>query len=144
MDGFRYFDLIFSSSLYRHNLLLNMLLGITICLLAMMLYMVSKLCTMRTFPRTNPREKAMIKEKFLIDYVYYSSFVLLKPKVGNAKTLRCMWKNSISGLILMITLSWGGFLMTEYYLCKFLSSLTLPYYEKPIEDISGKGNVATC
>ena len=106
-------------------------------ILSLVMYMVSRLGILKSNNKTRPSEKATIKEKFLIDYIYYTSFVLLKPRVSNSRFLQSMWKKSTCGLILIITLTWGGFLLNECYLTKFLSSLTLPYYEKPIENIPG-------
>ena len=107
-------------------------------LLSVVLFLVSRLCILSTNPNIKPIDKARIKEKFLIDYVFYTSYVLLKPKVSNLRVLRSMWRNSKSGLLITLTLVWGGFLILEYYSTNFLSSLTLPFYEKPIEDIPGK------
>ena len=114
--------------------------GFTILVLSIVLYMESRLCVLKTNPKPKASEKAIVREKFLLDYLTYSSFVLLKPRLSNLRALKAMWQNSISGLILIITLVWGGFLMNEYYLTHFLSSLTLPYYEKPIKDIPGNQN----
>ena len=112
----------------------------TIIALSLALYLVSRFCILRTNRKTKPSQKATIKEKFLIDYVFYTSFVLLKPRVSNSRVLRSMWKNTTSGFFLIITLTWGGFLMNEFYMMNFLSSLTIPYYEKPIENIPGKSS----
>ena len=113
-------------------------LGLTTLALALVLYLVSRLCVLKTNPKTKPSDKASIKEKFLIDYLFYTSFVMLKPKVGNARFLRSMWKTSYSGLLVIVTLTWGGFLINEFYLTLFHSYLTSPYYEKPIKDIPGE------
>ena len=83
-------------------------------------------------------QKAMIKEKYFIDYIYFVFFVMLKNAIGDTGTLVSIWKSSKSGIILHATLIIGGFLVFEYYLSTFLSSLTVPYYEKPIETIPGK------
>ena len=93
---------------------------------------------MKANPKTSQMQKVMIKEKHLIDYVYYVFFVMLKNAVGDTGTLVSIWKSSKSGIILHATLTIGGFLVFEYYLSTFLSSLTVPYYEKPIETIPGK------
>ena len=93
---------------------------------------------MKANPKTSQMQKAMIKEKYFIDYIYFVFFVMLKNAIGDTGTLVSIWKNSISGIILHATLIIGGFLVFEYYLSTFLSSLTVPYYEKPIETIPGK------
>ena len=92
---------------------------------------------MQTNPKTTASDKAIIKEKFLIDYLSYTSFVLLKPENSNLHFMRSMWRTSMSGLVIIFILTWGGFLIHEFYMTKLLSSLTLPYYERPIEDIPG-------
>ena len=117
--------------------------GLTTLALSLVLYLVSRLCLLKTYPKTTASDKAIIKEKFMIDYLSYTSFVLLKPENSNLHLMRSLWRTSMSGLLIIITLTWGGFLIYEFYMTKLLSSLTLPYYEKPIKDIPGKLKLVT-
>ena len=112
--------------------------GLTILALSLVLFLVSRLCVLKINPNTKPSDRVIIKEKFWIDYLSYTFFVTLRPEVSEACFLRSMWKNSFSGLLLIITLTWGGFAIYKCYLTLFLSSLTFPYYEKPIRDIPGE------
>ena len=112
--------------------------GLTILALTLVLFLVSRLCLLKTNPKAKPSDKAIIKQKYWIDYLSYTFFVLLKPEVANLSFLSSMWRTSTSGLLVIITLTWGGFLIYQFYLSLFLSSLTLPYYEKPIKDIAGE------
>ena len=116
----------------------HLYLGISILTLALVLFLVSRLCVLKTNPKTKPSDKAIIKQKFWIDYLSYTSLVILKPEIGNVRFLSSMWKSSFSGILVITTLTWGGFLIYEFYLTLLLSSLTLPYYEKPIKDIAGE------
>ena len=113
-------------------------IGLSIMALTLVLYLVSRLCVLKTNPKTKASDKAIIEQKYLIDYLSYAFFVLLKPEIGNVSFLSSMWKTSLSGLLVIATLTWGGFLIYEFYLTLLLSSLTLPYYEKPIRDIPGE------
>lgn len=83
----------------------------------------------------------MIKEKFFVDYINYVFFIMLKNSIGDTGTLGTLQKSSKAGVILFTTLIIGGFWVTEYYLSTFLSSLTVPYYEKEIKTIPGKYRV---
>ena len=92
------------------------LAGIFVLVLSVVLYLISRLCIMKANPKTSQMQKAMIKEKYLVDYVYYVFFVMLKNAIGDTGTLVSIWKSSKSGIILHATLIIGGFLVFEYYL----------------------------
>ena len=113
------------------------LLGGFVLFLSVVFYLVSRLCIMKANPKTSKNQKAMIKEKFFVDYINYVFFIMLKNSIGDTGTLGTLQKNSKAGVILFTTLIIGGFWVTEYYLSTFLSSLTVPYYEKEIKTIPG-------
>ena len=62
---------------------------------------------MKANPKTSQIQKAMIKEKDFIDYIYFVFFVMLKNAIGDTETLVSIWKSSKSGIILHATLIIG-------------------------------------
>ena len=70
---------------------------------------------MKANPKTSKNQKAMIKEKFFVDYINYVFFIMLKNSIGDTGTLGTLQKSSKAGVILFTTLIIGGFWVTEYY-----------------------------
>ena len=110
--------------------------GVSIILMSFVLYLISK--------EYNGKSAIVdtIKEKFYLDYLIYAFFILYQPGVSNQYIPRIMRSNKKSGLILIATIIWGGFLVIQFYKAVFLSFLTVPLYEKPIKDIPGTCSIS--
>ena len=111
--------------------------GLTIGLVAMSLFLISKVCTMKSNKNLKPSEKAVIDNKSIIDFISMAFFVLLKPRTSRQFAFRTMWKKSKAGLFLVIGCIWGGYILFILYQKNLLSNLTVPVYEKPLRNIEG-------
>ena len=82
-------------------------------------------------------DKTIINEKSWIDYLYYSVFLLVKPRTSEQYAFKTVWKNSKAGSLLVIVGIWMGFVIGVYYNRTLLSFLTVPSYEKALKTIPG-------
>ena len=104
----------------------------------MTFFLVSRIALLRNNNNVKASDKTIIKEKFWIDYLSFSSFLLLKPRTSRQYAFKTIWKNSMAGILLAIAGIWTGFIMTTYYQKTLLSFLTVPSYGKPIKTIPGE------
>ena len=115
----------------------SIFLAIAIFSSSLVLYLVSKLCTLEANQRIKDSEKMVVKENFWTDYICYCLLLQFKSGMLDLKTMKAMMKASFSGLLLITSIIWSGFIINQYYNSNLLSSLTRPFYEKPINNIPG-------
>ena len=116
----------------------EILTGLSVGSVAIVLYLTSKVCTMKSNRNLRPPEKAIINNKSIIDFITMAFFVLLKPRTSRQFAFRTMWKKSKAGFFLVIGCIWGGYILFILYKKNLLSNLTVPVYEKPLRNIKGK------
>ena len=122
----------------RANISPTQNVGIAIMSVTIVLFLISKLCTLPSNPKVKPYAKSIIKSTYGIDYIFYGFFLLLNPETTQQFVIRSMWKNSKSGFFLIIACILGGFILSVCYKEVLLSFLTVPLYEKPLKNIPGK------
>ena len=105
--------------------------------LSICLYIVARITSMKGNKQLNEKAKGIVREKYVVDYLLYGTFLLLKPGISWQFDVRSIWTKSKSGLCLMIPSLWVGFLLVTYYSNTLLSYLTAPMYEKSVDTISG-------
>ena len=115
----------------------TILTGLSIGSVAIVLYLTSKVCAMKSNRNLRPSEKVIINNKTIIDFISMAFFVLLKPRTSRQFAFRTMWKKSKAGLFLIIGCIWGGYIISILYQKNLLSNLTVPVYEKPLRNIEG-------
>ena len=112
--------------------------GIATMSVTIVLFLISKLCTLPSNPKVKPYAKSIVKATHGIDYIFYGFFLLLNPETTEQFVIRSMWKNSKSGFFLIMACILGGFILSVCYKEVLLSFLTVPLYEKPLKNIPGK------
>ena len=110
--------------------------GVAIVTISFVLYLMSRVCIMKSNPNLTVHQKDRIKAVSLIDFISSGFFLLLKSEVMPKNAIETLM-NSKAGLFLITACSLGGFLIVFYYNQRLLSNLTVPIYEKKIGTIQG-------